>query len=160
MAPSRSELPADLVANLEVVDLDYANTYGRKPILPADSTPDELVAAAEAVCAAIERHEGTEAATAVHGLLKKHIKASLSRRITKPVDDLPSLKYLYDSTNYVELDGLEGSVSTFKNLLSGTDWSSEEDRASIRRDRILRKQIFAGEHELQLELTDDEWFDL
>lgn len=79
----------------------------------------------------------------VHGLLKKHIKASLKRKITKPVDDLPSLRHLYDSTDYVELDGLESAVSKFTNLLRGTDWSSEQDRASIRQGSIQRKKIFA-----------------
>ena len=161
-APSRSGLPADLVAFLEKTDLERSRRYGRAPILPATSTPDELVVAAGELNDAIARHlaEGSDAARFVDDAFRPHIERVLRREQVETVAEVRTHRGLYDTDIVEKRRDLESAMVYFEMLLGGTDNSTEAKMTRFYNDTIRRRRVMAERCGVELDLTDEEWWQL
>ena len=157
--PDRSELPPEFLERTRELDESLARSYGREPLLPAKRTPDELVELAERLEALITKYywEGSTGATELNGLmgLIEQVKA---REITEPMKDFAVSKI--DDTDIRQFPDLQKVFNRFSNEISGSDFSSPEMMRIFRRSTVNYRKKVAADLGLDLELTDDEWWEL
>ena len=157
--PDRSELPPEFLERTRELDESLARSYGREPLLPAERTPDELVELAERLEALITKYywEGSTGATELIGLmgLIEQVKA---REITEPMKGLAVSKI--DDTDIRQFPDLQKVFNRFSNEISGSDFSSPEMMRMFRRSTVNYRKKVAADLGLDLELTDDEWWEL
>ena len=158
--PSRDDLPAKFVAVLEKHDDERRRVYGREPVLPAPATPDELVEMAQKLTVLLDRHlaEGSSAADEINLALRFAIDAVLRREVVEPVRPLPLVQLI--GTDRKRVPELTATYSAFASLLRGIDRSTPDEMARFREDMVWRRKHFAAELGVELELTDEEWFEL
>ena len=160
--PSRTDLPADFVAFLEKTDLDRERYYGKPPVLPATATPDELVVAAAELNEAIARHraDGSDAAQFIDAVFRPHIERVLRREQTQTITTIRNDRRLYDTDIVEKRRDLESAMSHFRMLLRGADNSTERRMTEFFTDTVRRRRVLAERHGIELELTDEEWWQL
>ena len=158
--PDRSELPAEFVAVLDKHDDARAKSYGRAPILPADETPEELVEMARELAELIDRHlaEGSSAADEINNAYRIHVDAVLRREVREPLLQTPRVRLI--GTDRKRVPHLTARYATFASFLRGDDNSTPRQMERFREHTVWRRKHFAAEFGVELELTDEEWFEL
>ncbi len=157
--PPRSELPAEYVELLDTWNLDWKNNFGRKPILPADSTPELLVTMAQRLDDALKAHSNTRAYPSIEPLVRNAVDACLARTLTEPVE-LHLHPRVRQDTDLHENPELSEALEDFLDRVTGKDNSTEDTMRLYTRIQLKRKKSFAEKHGLDLDLTDEEWLQL
>ena len=157
--PDRSDLPPEFSLRLRKSDASIAEGYGRSPLLPAVETPDELVELAERLEYLITKYywEGSTGAIALVGLIRL-IEKVKARGVTEPVRDFAVSRI--DDTDIHDFPDLLKVFNRFTDEIRGTDYSSPEIMGMLRRSAVTYKKKVAADLGLDLELTDDEWWEL
>lgn len=159
--PDRSTLPPEFLELLAWQTENVGTRYGDKPILPADETPDELVEAAKLFRDLLDDFLETGSLTAVEfdSYYRQVLNDVIDRKLTEPIDvRVPAdLKYFPD---FEAREGLGSAYINFDSLLRGSDHSSKASMSIIRKATIMQRKAKAAELGMELELTDDEWFDI
>ncbi len=159
--PDRASLPAEFVAVLEQHDAEKARSYGRKPVLPADETPQVLVDAAVEFdrLLGVEIAKGERGAEVLNLYMRRYIDAALRRELVEPATKLGEPIDLH-GTGFRGLRDLHEAYAYFVALLDGRDNSPEPQKASYRKLMVIRRKHFAEEFRVDLDLTDEEWWEL
>lgn len=155
----RSDMPAGLVERLELIDRQFAELRDRRPLLPAATTPPELVDAARSLDAELRRHHGTRVAGSIERWRRSLIDAALAGSLVEPAtaDQLrTNARHLEDAVEPGQ-EELMSSYHRFGALLRNVDYTTPERRASLVASTVRRKRRSAQEFGLELELTDEEW---
>ena len=162
--PDRSTLPPEMVTFLTENDAYIEAKYARSPVLPASETPQVLIDAAAELNATIARHlsDDSDASRYMEHALRPHIEAVLRREVTEPVsrDDMRIDRRLYDSDIIEKRRDLESAWSTFVDLISGHDHSTEDAKDLFRWAVVGQRKTKAERLGLELDLTDEEWWQL
>lgn len=159
--PERSSLPAEFMALLEQQDAEKARTYGRKPVLPAVETPQVLVDAAMDLdhWLGLEMANGERAAEVVNTFMRARIDAVLRREVVEPMAGIAEPNDLH-GTGFHHLDDLHEAYAYFVALLDARDNSSESRMAWFRRSMVMRRKLLAERFGVELDLTDEQWWEL
>ena len=167
--PDRSELPEKFVAYLDKSNKDFEEYVPEPPIWPSASTPQRLIEAARTLDAEIERHQedGSEAAGYIDMLFRPLINDVLAEKIAEPVDEnwrheqgLPIVRW-GDTDLYEEKRApLNRAWVDFKVLVEGRDEVTPEKMEGILEVGLSLRKELAKRLGLELELTDEEWWQL
>ena len=158
-APDRSTLPDEYLDFLADQAERVGKRNGQKPILPAAETPEELVEAARTLERHLDEHlaQGAEAAKMLDFYMRKYINQALARQVTEKVEI-----YTHGllETDLRDRSELSRAYIDFKSLMGGTDHSNPQMMAIIRKATIAQRKNKAVELGLELDLTDEEWWEL
>jgi len=157
--PDRSDLPEKFVEYIDQQEHMLDNFTPTPSIWPSETTPQELIDAAHALNAEIKAHKGTIAAKVAEGLMRGFIDAAIDGRITKPVT--ARLPHVWNPARLDDLykrKSLELAYYKFDMYLKGFDTPQEVTEQDKRREMIAFRKELAERMDLDLELTDDEWF--
>ncbi len=159
--PDRASLPAEFVVVLEQHDAEKARSYGRKPVLPAEETPQVLIDAAVEFDRLLgeEIANGERAAEVVNMFMRPRIDAVLRREIVEPLPGIAEPIDLH-GTGFHLLRDLHEAYAYFVALLDARDNSPESQKAFHRKMMVMRRKHFAEEFGVDLDLTDEEWWEL
>lgn len=164
--PDRSELPQEFVAFVDRQNAQIeAGFTQQKPVLPADTTPPELIEAAKVLDSLLQRYVAEEslAARFIEREYRPFIADVLAENITEPVDEnwrqnagLSPIRW-GDTDLYLKKD-LESAWYRFERLLCGVVTPEESYQASVTRGVLrIRQNLARKKYGLDLDLTDDEW---
>lgn len=161
--PDRSMLPSEFVAYIEKQNAELADHTPLKPILPAPSTPQELVDAAQKLDQLIETHrnDGSLAAELIDNQFRHLIDAVLARTVTEPVQQTWQPVKWGDTDLYEpKRKDLERAWGDLVDLATGYDKSSPAAMKMARRMALKVRQKVAKQMGVELDLTDQEWWQL
>ena len=167
--PDRSELPAEFVAYLDRQNAEFENTEPSKPILPAASTPPELIEVAQDLDRLIAHHraDGSSAAELIDDEMRQFIDDVLAEKITEPInEDWRTIQgrrpIQWGSTDRYQKHrkDLNSAKVKFEYLLIGYDHSTPSSVASVRCTALIFRKEVARRLGIELELTDEEWWQL
>ena len=168
--PDRSELPDKFVDYIIKQNKDLEEYEPRGPVLPAASTPPELIEAARVLDDAITRHsaDGSSAAPLIDKQMRQLINDVLDKKITKPINENQleargQSSYVWeDRTDRYEKErrDLNSATVTFQYLLIGHDNSTPAAIARTRKMALSIRKELARRWGVDLDLTDEQWWQL
>ena len=122
--------------------------------------PEELVELAGLVSRLIDKYlsQGSSAADELNLRFRPCLDAIIRREITEPQNEMPRVRL--QGTDQNNCRDLTGAYSQLRVLLRGDDKSTPDEMARFREDMVWRRKHFAAELGVELELTDEEWFEL
>lgn len=157
--PPRSELPVEYVKLLETWDRFHEEDFGRKPILPAATTPELLVQMAKRLDEALKSHSHTRAAPMIEPAVRPSIDACLAGTVTQPME-VPVHHHVHQDVDLQDHPELSEAFYDFEDRITGKDHSTERAMKRDIRGQLTRRKHWAKEYGLDLSLTDEEWLEL
>ena len=168
--PDRSELPAEFVAYLDKQNKDFEEYEPAGPILPAESTPPELIEVAQDLDRLIAHHraDGSSAAELIDDEMRQFIDDVLAEKITEPIKEdwrmiqgRRPINWEDNSDLYIEKrKALNAAAVKFEYLLIGYDNSTPEEVARTRELGLTVRKEIARRRGIDLDLTDEQWWQL
>ena len=161
--PDRSDLPAAFVQWVDRQNRELESYVEPGPVLPAASTPQEIVDAAVALDEAIARHrdDGSVAAGLLEEKIRHLIDGAIAREITEPQQP-KAMAVRWSDTDLVDerRSDLSSALATFEHLVYGIDRTTPEALASSKRSELNFRKHIAKRMGVELDLTDEEWWQL
>jgi len=167
--PDRSELPPEFVAYLDKMNAEMEEWEPSKPVLPAESTPPELIEAARALNASITRHldDDSLAAQLIEREWRPFIDDVLAEKITEPIDEdwrsiagRPPIRWGDTDLYAKNRKDLETAIVRFETLIIGLDQTTPERVARVKAMVLTARKKVAQNMGVELDLTDEEWWQL
>lgn len=157
--PDRSTLPPEYLDFLAYQAENVGRRNGQKPILPAAETPEELVDAARVFERHLDEHlaQGAQAAKELDFYCRRYINKALNRQVTEPEE---VYTHGLSETDLQGRKQLNRAFVDFSDLIEGVDHSRPGMMAIVRQATIAQRKKKAAELDLQLDLTDEEWWQL
>lgn len=162
--PNRSDLPRKFVELIDQQNKEFAEREHILPLLPAEVTPPEIVEAAKALDASIKKHlaERSIAAEWLEQHLRPLIDSALAGTLTETVDSAPPDRLCPGYTNDIGINqrqDLRDARHNFSRYITGSDELRPEDYEGLRRIALKARKFSAANHwDLDLDLTDEEWW--
>ena len=168
--PDRSELPEKFVEYIIKQNKELDEYAPAGPVLPAESTPLELIEAAQDLDRLISYHraDGSTAAELIEDEMRQFIDAVLAGKITEPIDEnwrqVQGRRPINweDSTDRYEKhrEDLNYAKVGFEYLLIGHDRSTPEEIERTRETCLSVRKELARRWDIELDLTDEQWWQL
>ncbi len=145
---------------LEANNVIKSRSYNKKPVLPAEATPQVLVDAAEEFDALLAKHgaEGSTGAAMLELFIRRHIDAVLRREVVEPVNIKTPIGFR--GTDVKDINELSSMYAYFRSLMRGDDNTRPKYLEFAKRHTIRQRRHMAAEFGVELNLTDDEVWEL
>ena len=168
--PDRSELPEKFVEYIIKQNKELDEYAPAGPVLPAESTPLELIEAAQDLDRLISYHraDGSTAAELIEDEMRQFIDAVLAGKITEPIDEnwrqVQGRRPINweDHTDLYADDrkDLNSATVAFEYMLIGHDDSTPREIARVRNVGLMVRKELARRWDIELDLTDEQWWQL
>ena len=168
--PDRSELPEKFVEYIIKQNREFEEYEPEGAVLPAESTPAELIEAAQTLdrLIAFHRVDGSTAAELIEEDMRPFIDAAIAEKITEPIDEnwwgtrRPRPVNWEDHTDRYEDNrkDLNAATVAFKYMLIGDDDSTPKRVEQLRNTALMVRKELARRLDIELDLTDEEWWQL